>query len=81
MDALLISTRVAHVVLAAQADSVDDVRAWARIARDELSRLDTVGCLLDPTGYREQRPPAEATARIAEAWLAFVELVDEVKAP
>lgn len=79
-EATMISIQVASVISIAADQELDAVVAWRRIARDQLVRLDTVGCLLDPTGYRAERPEAEATALIAEAWLAFVQTVHKVKA-
>lgn len=66
-----ISERVAVAMVIAQTLTLDDVEEWERHAVVEQGRYDTVGPLLDPTGWQREHQHREQATRVAQAFAEF----------
>lgn len=73
--AVEISKLVAVAIDGAKQVPIDEAIEWCEIAQAEQRRHDTLGPVLDPTGYRSNARAVDATAEIAAAWLAFRKVV------
>lgn len=66
-----ISERVAVVMTLSRSLSLEDVDEWAAHARAEQARYDTLGPILDPTGWQRDHEGREHATRVALAFAEF----------
>jgi hypothetical protein len=75
-ELLIVAGTAANAITAMRELDVNAIAAWTEKARLEVERLETIGCLLDPTAYRTEGPRARNILRICEAYLELARAVD-----
>lgn len=65
----------------ARSVTVEQAEAYASAASSEQERTHTLDSMLDPTGYRDKGPRADAAANVARAFLEFRSVIEQSLAP
>lgn len=79
-ELLGISQHVALIIGISRGVEIDDVEAWARHARDNAIRHDTLGPILDPTAWQRDYAGIDASAAVAAAFLEFRRAIEKAVA-
>lgn len=75
-DIQMTQSAVRAAMTIVRAVPMDDVEAWAAYAREEHGRYDTLGPMIDPTGWIRDHEQAHVGYELIEAFLEFRRMIE-----